>query len=431
MRLNLLHIDDFIARNNLKFVTSNQMFSNIKTATLDNNGLWSETIFGLKGSKERGKQFGFINLNTSFIHPEVYNILVNINVDVKKLIMNKQKYTITKEKILIPDENGNSGITFFIENFKNIDLLKLTKSDKLEDAQFLIKNQNYIFITKLLVLPAGIRDVISEPNYTRIMYSEINDIYKEIVQNSLMLQTFLTDDLKITITNHTQLLLLKANSWIKNQMKGKHGLFRGLLLKKTNDFSARVVITIDPKIELGKIGVPWNVLFVIYEPFCFHHVMKNDIIKNEIRTFLKLKDNETLDLDKLKEFSLIVNKEYDTIPANLKMLLIDVIEEIVKGKNIIYKRDPVTTRYNWRSAEIIVTDSNSTILNPLDLNPMGGDIDGDQIALFALQTKEAEAEAKFMNPKYNKNIFQGVRSISDSTYVITKDLISTIYSATE
>lgn len=430
MRLNLLNIDDFIKRNQLKQVTSNQIFSDTKSGKLDNNGLWSEIIFGLKGSKERNTKFGYIELGTRVIHPEVYNILVNINADLKKLINETQKYSI-KNGQLVLDEKGNTGINYFIENFDKIDLMAIAKKDKTEDAKFILDHKDQIFISRWLVLPAGIRDIIIEPNYTRIMYSEINDLYKELIQNSLILQSMIADEIKNKVVLQIQKTLIKINKWIKDKMKGKYGLFRGLLLKKTNDFSARVVITIDPNIELGKIAIPWNILFVCYEPFCFHYIMKKDeVLKNEICTFLKLDDCKKLDLDKLKEFSMIVNKEFDTIPTNLKSMIINMLEEIVKDKHILFKRDPVATRYNWRSAEIIITDGTSAVLNPLDLGPLGGDIDGDQIALFALHTKESNDEAKMLNPKYNKKIFQGPRSINDITYNFSKDIIATIFAAT-
>jgi len=430
MKLKLLHIDNFINRNKLKEVTSINLFSNIKNQILDINGLWSEEIFGLRGSKERSTRFAYVNLKTKVIHPEVYNILININSDLKKLILQSEKYIINKDGQLIIDSNGSNGITFFIQNFDKINLKAISKPEKKQEVEFILNNIERIFIDKYIILPAGIRDLIAGSVFTKVMYSEINDKYKQLIQNCLLIQQDTDNELQSLITQTIQKSLLDINSWIKNQFKGKQGLFRGLLLKKVNDFSARVVITVDPKIKLGSIGIPWDLVFICYEPFCFNRILKDTVLKNEISKFIKLEDPKQLDLDKLKEFSLIINKNSETIPPDLKSLIIEMLSDLIKDFQILYKRDPVTTRYNWRAGHIIITDTNSAVLNPLDLGPLAGDIDGDQIALFTLFTKQSNDEAKMLNPIYNKSIFHNTKSYNDLTFNLSKDAIATLYALT-
>ncbi|MEM4385317.1 MAG: hypothetical protein QXD03_02080, partial [Candidatus Anstonellales archaeon] len=114
-----------------------------------------------------------------------------------------------------------------------------------------------------------------------------------------------------------------------------------------------------------------------------------------------------------------------------KNMIIEILKDIVNDKQILYKRDAVVTRGNWRSGHIIITDTMSAVLNPLDLGPLRGDIDGDTIALYSVFTKKANEEAKKLNPIYNKQNYFSCSSIDDLAFSITLDAVSTIYEATK
>jgi len=423
IKLQLLDINEFIKRNDIKQVTSTEIL--LRKGTPHPDGLWSEKIFGLMGSKERYERFGYIDLHEKTIHPEVYPIIETLSTDIKNLLNCKHRYILEDGK-LITNSSGKTGINFFIEIFDKLDFESLPQKDNTDAiVTFLKKNRDLIFVDKWLVIPAAIRDLHFDPTSSRISYSEINTYYLDLLRLVNMRDQFDTEFYLNNVNEHLQ----KISTWIKNKQSGKHGVFRGLLLRKVTDFSARCVITIDTSIPLGKIGVPWHTLFVLYEPFCFHYIMKKDpVLKKEIQDFLKV---DELTIDNLKEFSLIIIRDYDIIPPNLKELIIKMVSEITKDKQLLYKRDPVVSRTNWRAGEIIVTDTHSIVLNPLDLAPLSGDIDGDTVAIFAVFSKKANEAAKTLNPRYNKINYYDPVTTTGLSYSISLDAVATIFDATK
>jgi DNA-directed RNA polymerase beta' subunit len=108
-------------------------------------------------------------------------------------------------------------------------------------------------------------------------------------------------------------------------------------------------------------------------------------------------------------------------------------EEIIKDKVVLYKRDPVENRDSWLAANIRVDNIGSGIfLNPLDLPRIGGDHDGDAIAVLSLFTKEAQEEAKKkIHPQFATSTWTSVTSVNQCPYQITLDAMSAIYAPTK
>ncbi|MEM4385546.1 MAG: hypothetical protein QXD03_03255 [Candidatus Anstonellales archaeon] len=429
MRLSLLDIDDFIKRNKLMEVRSDKLYRDVKNKIVDEDGLWSFSIFGSKGSQDRMNRFGYIELNCTIVHPEAYQIVSSLSTDIKKLLKGSNKYIVDSEGNLLQENNsGGSGPEYFKKIIGKLDLRKISKKGRDEYIKFIEDNMDRLFIKRILVIPAGIRDFIQTEKHTRIMYSEINDLYSYLIKLSGTVKSIEDDELRSKMSIEIQEQCIKINRWIKDIMKGKFGIFRGLLLRKVNDFSGRCVITIDPNIPLGYIGVPWHVLFLLYEPFCLNRINKDPILKNEICRITKMKN---FTIDTFKIFSSIINNSPESIDYKVKNMIIEILKDIVNDKQILYKRDAVVTRGNWRSAHIVITDTMSAVLNPLDLGPLRGDIDGDTIALYSVFTKKANEEAKKLNPIYNKQNYFSCSSTDDLTFNITLDAISTIYEATK
>lgn len=374
MNLNVLDIEEFVTRNNVKQVTSFKLYKG--SNKIDPEGLLSEDIFGRLGSKQRRTTFGYIDLKTKFIHPEVYPILSSLSSDLPKLLISKQNYSI-KDGILVEDnDKGDSGILFFIKNYKNIDLDKITKPEKQEELEFIKKNKDKIFIDKILVLPAGIRDAqfTSKSGKISIQISEITEIYAKLISQTNLVSANIIDETSgAFIYQNVQRVLLDINEWIKNRMKGKQGLIRSGILKKVTDYSARLVITPDSTLPLGYVGMPWQIATKLFELFFINHVLKKDkTVLSLIQNYLKL-DN-TPDLLKLRRFIGQINSDVNSIDSHLKEILKNTITEIVKDKVIVYKRDPVENRDSWICSKIRIDDTGYTLkINQFDCNRHGGD----------------------------------------------------------
>ncbi len=431
MKLQLLDIDNFVKKNKLKPVTTARLYE--KPGKTDPGGLFSEEIFGRFGSFERRKTFAYIDLKATIIHPEVYPIIAGLDPSISKLISNKAKYSLTKEGTLIEDSAGNSGIAFLISIFDKLDLNKFKKA-KPKNVKFLKENRSKIFIDKWLVLPAGIRDLsISKTSgQTLVNFSDLSELYTSLVRSVSMVHENLPDEIKNPMIEQIQKLVFEINNWIKNRMKGKQGLIRGGLLRKVTDYSGRLVVTTDHTLPLGTVGLPWQVVLKLYEPFAINYILKKDnTATGAIQQFLK--SQQPLDINDLKRLFTNLVDNPTIITEQLKEYFIHVAKEIVKDKMVIYKRDPVENKDSWLSAYVRVEeDGLSMKLNPLDLPRTGGDHDGDTYACMALFTKEAQEEAKKnMNPRHSEAVWTNVTSANSCPYQITLDALTAIYAATK
>lgn len=434
MKLKLLDIDEFVERNKLKPVTTVRMYEKVEKT--DPNGLFSEEIFGRFGSFDRRKTFAYINLKTKVIHPEVYPLILSLDPSISKLINNKEKY-IVEGGILIEDEKrGSSGVEYFISIFNELNLDKFKKI-KDKTVKFIKDNKGKIFIDKYLVLPAGIRDlsVSRSSNQTIVNFADLSELYGSLVRQTNMLGSNpenLPEEIRSPIIDQIQRTVSEINNWIKNRMKGKSGLIRGGLLRKSTDYSARLIIAGDHTLKLGTVGLPWQVVLKLYEPFAINYILKKDSSALGVIQQL-LKFETTPDINDLKRlFSTIIN-EPEIVTPQLREYFIQVANEIIKDKVVIYKRDPVNSRDNWLAANVRVDDEGISMkLNPLDLPRLGADFDGDQCAVLALFTKEAQEEAKTkMHPAHTESIWRYVTNVGQSPYQIKLDAATAIYSATK
>jgi DNA-directed RNA polymerase beta' subunit len=426
MKLNLMNLNSLIETENLKRVKTTRLFS--RNVQVD--GLFSEEIFGKFGSAERRKTFAYVNLNTKIIHPEAFeHIFTSLSTDVSKFILNKQKYII-KNGRLTPNEEGVSGVTEFIKNFKKLDLSAFKKK---EEVKYINDNLNKLFIDKWLIMPAGNRDIqfIKGTNKSMIQYTELNELYESLIRNTNSIVN-LSDDVEIqmSITNTIQISVLNINRWFKERMKGKHGLLRNGLMKKTVDYSGRLVITTDNTLDVGEIGLPWQVVLRLFEPFAIHRILKDQNYLSLIQEFLK--SDVKIDNYTLKQLIKKLNVTPDILSPLLKDYFIDVAKGIVKDKLCLIKRDPVENRNSYVAVDVRIEASGFVMsLNPIELDRQGADHDGDQMAIFPIFTKEATEEARLkMHPKYSKSVWYESVTNNKIAYRIMLDAAVSIYNAT-
>jgi len=434
LKLSILDIDKFIKDKKIKQVTSSKYYTSAKK--FDPNGLFSEEIFDPIGFRTRKTKFGYIDLKSKFIHPEIFFILTSINADFSSLLNKKKKYKIEKG-ILIQSDDGETGSLFFIKNIKKINWDEI-KTEKSEYVNYIKKNLNKILIDKYLVLPAGLRDITFKQNKIQIQYSDINILYMRLINYTNMLSNNETDILNIELNTDIyykiEQLLININKKLKELLKGKYGIIRGGILKKVVDYSARLVIVPDLSLKLGEVGLSWHVLLKLFEPFFIHYIFQKDsdkIILEQIQNYLGIKNLNEIDNHTI---SLFVNKVYEepeSITPMFKDILISTMKEITKDKQVLYKRDPVENRESYVAANIVVFDTNSVLkINPLNCGRTGADFDGDTMAIYSLLTNDAIKQAKEnLNPQNTKS--QLYNSVDQSiNYSLEHDAVIAVYNAT-
>ena len=345
MKLELLNINDFIEKNNLKAVSTIRLYEKVEKT--DPNGLFSEELFGRFGSPERRKRFAYIDLKITIIHPEAYPLIAGLDSTISKMLTGKASYKVDKDGVLVEDaEKGSSGVDYFISIFKKIDFDKF-KKNRPKNVAFIKNNKDNIFINKYLVLPAGIRDLsISKTSkQTIVNFSDLSELYTNLIRHTNALGSDyknLPDEIKKPISEQIQKTVLEINNWIKNRLKGKSGLIRGGLMRKVIDYSGRLIVTTDNTLPLGTVGLHWAVVLKLYEPFAINHILKRD--RNMLKSIQYLLKSDTdidvIDLKKL--FASAIDKP-EIIPEDMVDYFVHVAEEITKDKVIVYKRDPVNS----------------------------------------------------------------------------------------
>jgi DNA-directed RNA polymerase subunit A' len=224
---------------------------------------------------------------------------------------------------------------------------------------------------------------------------------------------------------------------LTERIKSKEGRFRHNLAGKRVNFSARTVISGDPRIKFNEVGVP-------------------EIIAKELT--IPEKVNEW-NIKWLKE---LINKGQEQYPGanyvirpdgkkkriteETKEALLEELQEgyvverhIVDGDISIFNRQPSLHRMSILCHKIRILPGRSFRLNPAVCTPYGADFDGDEMNLHIPQTEEARAEAEVLmsvqnhiiSPKNGLNIIGSIEDAISGLYLLTKKLTFTKQEAIE
>jgi hypothetical protein len=183
LKIHIMNVDEFVEKKDLLEVTSS-FIKNPSTGTFDENGLFSESIFGEMASSERISNRGYISLNTKILHPRIYNTLLKIK-SVYKDIMFGNEYAVFNEKtkdfelVDMEHEEADTGFSFFVEHVAKLEP-KLTGAVRKDTSiKLLLQNKDKMFIDKQIVIPAGLRDIKTIGGRDEI--GDINKVYMSIL----------------------------------------------------------------------------------------------------------------------------------------------------------------------------------------------------------------------------------------------------------
>jgi hypothetical protein len=412
MRLQILDVNKFITSQNLKEVVNTKMVS---SKNFEPGSLWDPLIFGNVGSNMRKTRYAYVNLGTNAIHPQLYPMIKSLSPEMSKLLSNKSSFVFTNKKLIEDIDNGRTGIGYLIENIDNIDFTKCCKKEKIEDAKYLESIRKQMLIDKWIIMPAAYRDIdTSKGSFQQV--SEINDFYKYLIY--LRQQISGDYELDSVVIDKIEQTLLKVVTWCQSMLKSKKGLMRGNMLKKTIDYSCRLVLDSSPNIDLGYIGLPWHALMSIFEPiFTYNLFNKFPKVIENIKIHLNIIGD--LDSHQLHRFVLDTTKNPDSITVELKSQLREVVNETIKDQQVIVKRDPVVNRSNWFAAHPMITDGRVAIVNSMDLSPIGGDSILGNVVVYEKQNDSYVSKiidiSKF-NESYNCTFLKEELKSNNRTY---------------
>lgn len=215
------------------------------------------------------------------------------------------------------------------------------------------------------------------------------------------------------------------------RIKSKEGRIRHNLAGKRVNFSARTVISPDPKIELNEVGVP-------------EMIARKLTVPERITTW---------NMNYLKEFvkkgpGAYPGANYIVRPDGKKKKITDetreaLLEEIqpgfvverhlMDGDITIFNRQPSLHKMSMMCHRVRVLPGKTFRLNPAVCGPYNADFDGDEMNLHVPQTEEARAEAEILmqvqtqliSPRYGLAVISCNQDAISGNFLLTKYLSMT------
>ncbi|MDP4012312.1 MAG: DNA-directed RNA polymerase subunit A' [Candidatus Nanoarchaeia archaeon] len=215
---------------------------------------------------------------------------------------------------------------------------------------------------------------------------------------------------------------------LTERIKSKEGRFRHNLAGKRVNYTARAVISPDPKIKFNEVGIPFEVAHELTIP---ERVTEWNI--ERLKEFIKRGPN------------VYPGANYVLSPEGKKKKITEdsvtaLLEELKEGYTVerhlmdgdvaIFNRQPSLHRMSVMCHLIKVLPGKSFRLNPSVCHPYNADFDGDEMNLHIPQTEEARAEAytlmqvqtQIMTPKHGLNIIGCVEDSISGNYLLTKNM---------
>jgi len=214
---------------------------------------------------------------------------------------------------------------------------------------------------------------------------------------------------------------------LAQRLKGKEGRFRYNLSGKRVNFSARTVISPDPRISLNEVGVPYAVAEEMTVPITVTEwnidEMKKYILSEKYPKALYVirSDGKRIKVVDSPE----VKKE---IADGLKVGWI-VERQIIDGDISIFNRQPSLHRISMMCHLVKTLPGKTFRLNPLVCPPYNADFDGDEMNLHIMQTEESQAEAlelmkvekQILSPRHGHAIIKPQEDHVSGYYFLTRD----------
>ncbi|MCA9478010.1 MAG: DNA-directed RNA polymerase subunit A' [Nanoarchaeota archaeon] len=210
------------------------------------------------------------------------------------------------------------------------------------------------------------------------------------------------------------------------RIKSKEGRIRHNLAGKRTNFSARTVISPDPKLEINEVGVPrvfamkltvpervteWNMEYLrgFIERGVDEYPGANYVVRPDGRR-KRITDETREQLLEELEPGLTVERH------------------IMDGDVVLFNRQPSLHKMSMMCHRVRVLDGHTLRLNPAVCAPYNADFDGDEMNLHVPQTEEARAEAEILmqvqtqliSPRYGLSIIGCNQDAISGNYLLSQ-----------
>lgn len=217
----------------------------------------------------------------------------------------------------------------------------------------------------------------------------------------------------------------RALKGLSQRLKGKEGRFRGNLIGKRVNFSARTVISPDPKLSINEVGVPLEIAKELTVPIRANEMNKEDLKKLILRGNNWPGANYLVRPDGRKKRITAENAEL--ISEEVEQGYV-VERHLIDGDIVLFNRQPTLHKMSLMAHRVKVMPWKTFRLNLSVCPPYNADFDGDEMNLHVPQTEEARAEAELLmdvkhqirSPRFGGPIIGAQKDHISGSYILTK-----------
>jgi DNA-directed RNA polymerase subunit A' len=215
---------------------------------------------------------------------------------------------------------------------------------------------------------------------------------------------------------------------LSQRLKGKEGRFRGSLSGKRVDFSSRTVISPDPSLDIGEVGVPFEVAKKLtipekVSPFNIEHLkelVNRGPFEHPGANYVIRPDGVKIRLDFASDRKAL---------ADSLALGYIVERHLTDGDVVLFNRQPSLHRMSVMAHFVRVLPFRTFRLHPSVCPPYNADFDGDEMNLHVPQSEESRSEAlmlmkvqdQILSPRYGGPIIGGIRDFITGAFMLTRD----------
>ncbi len=217
---------------------------------------------------------------------------------------------------------------------------------------------------------------------------------------------------------------------LSQRLKGKEGRFRGSLSGKRVNFSARTVISPDPNLSIGEVGIPLAIakemtIPVRVTPFNLEE-MKQYVLNGPERATIRSPCGANYAIRPDNRRMRLSEANLETVAEMLEPGW-TVERQLKDGDIVLFNRQPSLHRMSIMAHRVVVMDGKTFRLNPAVCPPYNADFDGDEMNLHVPQTEEARAEAEILvsvqanilSPRTGGPIIGGIHDHISGMFILT------------
>jgi DNA-directed RNA polymerase III subunit RPC1 len=176
------------------------------------------------------------------------------------------------------------------------------------------------------------------------------------------------------------------------RLKGKQGRFRGNLSGKRVDFSARTVISPDPNLAPGEVGIPRCVATTLTYP---ERVTRHNVAALRARVLNGMGAWPGANFVAFPDGGRWFLKYGDRARIAAELAPGDVVERhLADGDVVLFNRQPSLHRLSVMAHRVRVVPGRTFRFNECVCAPYNADFDGDEMNVHVPQTEAARAEAR-------------------------------------